>query len=194
MQGHSISKKKDYNILASIGALLTSFEIFDKWSGYLSSVLEGGVDFLQGNGLWQSRLKSYSGIFDKFGKGMIILGSILSWGNSVYNNFNNPNYTTGEAITASFMDAGYYAIKGIGTYFLGKAVGDLAVAAGIFIGAGVVSLTSALGLCVGGALFAGIIVGGVIAIAIAVLGSILLSNLGEWADEKWNEIKRKNFE
>ena len=92
------------------------------------------------------------------------------------------------------MDAVYYGLKGIGTYFFGKAVGDLAVAAGIFIGAGVVSLASALGLCVGGALFAGIIVGVVITIGIVILGSILLSNLGEWADEEWNEIKRKNFE
>ena len=95
MQGHSISKKKDYNILASIGALLTAFEIFDKWSGYLSSGLEEGFNFLGSNGVGIKPLGSISKIFKFFGTGMIVLGSVLSWGNSVYNNFNNPNYTTG---------------------------------------------------------------------------------------------------
>ena len=46
---------------------------------------------------------------------------------SVYNNFNNPNYTIGEALGASAMDAGYYTAKGVGTYYAGIGVGKAAV-------------------------------------------------------------------
>lgn len=117
---------------------------------------------------------------------MIALGSLLSWGNSVYNNFNNPNYTTGEAITASVMDAVYYGFKGIGTYLFGKAVGDLAVAAGISLGGALLLSTGSIFLAVG--------VGAITAIGIAAIGAFAVNYLGERIDDLWEWIKEQIFE
>lgn len=85
-------------------------------------------------GLGIQSFNKYSNMVLKFGKGMIIEGSILSWGSSVYNNFTNSNYTTGEAFGASTMDAAYYAGIGIGTYYVGVGWGIVGTVAIYYLG------------------------------------------------------------
>ena len=117
---------------------------------------------------------------------MIVLGSFLSWGNSVYNNFNNPNYTTGEAITASVMDAVYYGLKGIGTHWLGGKIGAFALYAGISLGGALLLSTGSMLLAVG--------VGAITAIGIAAIGAIAIYYLGEGFNWIYEKIKEWIFE
>ena len=39
------------NILGALGALSTAFGFFDQWSGYISSSLDGGLEFFGTNGI-----------------------------------------------------------------------------------------------------------------------------------------------
>ena len=132
-------------------------------------------------------LGRYSNMVSKFGKEMIIVGSVLSWGSSVYNNFTNPNYTMSEAFCASAMDAGYYAAKGVGTYYAGIGVGKAAVGLGIATGGSAISY---LGVGFAGALT----VGGVVAVAVGFVGAVAIYYLGEVLDYGWSELEKALFE
>ena len=95
---------------------------------------------------------------------MAIAGGIISWGNSVYNNFTNPNYTTCEAFGASAMDAAYYGVTGVLKYKAGLAIGSFAVNAGMAVGTAAVGLAGAIGLGFTGSIIAGLAIGGLVAI------------------------------
>lgn len=123
----------------------------------------------------------------KFGKGMIIAGSILSWGSSVYNNFANSNYTMGEAFGASAMDAGYYAVKGFGTYYAGIGVGKAAVGLGIAAEGAAITY---LGVGFAGALA----IGGGVAVVVGIAGDVAIYYLGELLDYGWSKLKKVLFE
>lgn len=104
----------------------------------------------------------------------------------MYNNFTNPNYTTGEAWVATSMDVVYYTGKGIATYALGNQVGKLAVACGMFAGEFVLGATSSL--------LGAFIVGGVVAVLVGWAGAKVICYLGEKADAFWEKIKKQIFE
>ena len=138
--------------MGGLHALSSAFAFVDQWSGFLSGGLDGGLGYWGPEGFGIQSLGKYSSMVSKFGKGMIIAGSILSWRSSVYNNFNNPNYTMGEAFGASAMDAGYYTAKGVGTYYAGIGVGKAAVGLGIAAGGAAIKY---LGVSFAGALAIG---------------------------------------
>lgn len=124
---------------------------------------------------------------------MAIASGIISGGSSVYNNFTNPNYTTGEAFGASVMDATYYTAKGFGAYWLGSKVGELAVSAGITIGGSIflgAPIAWSAGLVVGLSMAAGELV----AIGIGFAGAVAIYYLGEWIDDGWEWFKKQIFE
>lgn len=83
------------------------------------------------------------------------------------------------------MDATYYTAKGFGVYLLGSKVGELAVSAGITIGASIF-----LGAPV--ALSAGLVVG--LSIWIGFAGAVAIYYLGEWIDDGWEWFKKQIFE
>ena len=179
------------NILGALGTLSTAFGLFDQWSGYLSGGLDAGLAYWGPEGFGFQFLGKYSSALKKFGIGMTIAGNVLSWGSSVYNNFNNPNYSTGEAIGASFMDAAYYTGKGFGTYWLGSKVGELAVTAGIAVGSAVLGAT-AFGTTIG---FVGAFaIGGGVAVLVGIAGAVAIYYLGEWIDDGWEWLKKQIFE
>lgn len=66
------------NIFGALGSLSSAFGLFDKWSGYLSGGLDGGLGYWGTKGFGIKSLSPYSDMINKFGKGMIIAGSILS--------------------------------------------------------------------------------------------------------------------
>ena len=179
------------NILGALGTLSTAFGLFDQWSGYLSGGLDAGLAYWGPEGFGFQFLGKYSSALKKFGIGMTIAGNVLSWGSSVYNNFNNPNYSTGEAIGASFMDAAYYTGKGFGTYWLGSKVGELAVTAGITAGSAALGAT-AFGTTIG---FVGAFaIGGGVAVLVGIAGAVAIYYLGEWIDDGWEWLKKQIFE
>ena len=114
-----------------------------------------------------------------------------AWGNSVYNNFTNPNYTTGEAFVASAMDAAYYTLKGIGTYLLGKLVGKLVFASGIAVGCATLGLTI-FGTTIG--FIGALAIGGAVSLVVGFVGAVAIYYLGEWIDEQWEWCKKQIFE
>lgn len=179
------------NILGALGTLSTAFGFFDQWSGYLSGGLDAGLSFWGPEGFGFQSLGKYSSALKKFGIGMAIAGNVLSWGSSVYNNFTNPNYTTGEAFGASAMDAVYYAGKGFGTYWLGSKVGELAVTAGIAAGSAALGAT-VFGTTIG---FVGALaIGGGVAVLVGIAGAVAIYYLGEWIDDGWEWLKKQIFE
>ena len=182
------------NILGALGTLSTAFGFFDQWSGYIAGGLDGGLGFFGPDGFGFKGLGKYSDALGKFGKGMAIAGGIISWGNSVYNNFTNPNYTTGEAFGASAMDAAYYGVTGWLKYKAGAAIGGLAVKAGMAIGTAAVGLAGAIGLSLTGTLVTGLIVGGIVAIGIGVAGAYAIYYIGGLIDDGWEWLKKQIFE
>ena len=178
------------NILGALGALSTAFGFFDQWSGYISGGLDGGLGFFGPKGFGFSGLRKYSDALGNFGKGMAIAGGILSWSVSVYNNFTNLNYTTGEALGASAMDAAYYRLTGWLKYKAGAAIGGLAVKAGT----AAVGLAGAIGLSLTGTLVTGLIVGGIVAIGIGVAGAYAIYYIGGLIDDGWEWFKKQIFE
>ena len=179
------------NILGALGTLSTAFGYFDQWSGFLSGGLDAGLGYWGPEGFGFQFLGKYSSVLKKFGIGMTIVGSALSWGGSIYNNFTNPNYTTGEAIGASFIDAAYYTGKGFGTYWLGGKVGELAVTAGIAAGSAAVGATI-FGTTIG--FLGAFAIGGGVAVLVGIAGSVAIYYLGEGADWLYEKIKEEIFE
>lgn len=179
------------NILGAFETLSSAFCFFDQWSGYLSGGLDAELGYLGSNGLGFRFLDKYSSILKKFGVGMTIVGNILSCGNSVYNNFTNPNYSTSEAIGASVMDAAYYTGKGFGTYWLGSKVGELAITAGIAVGSAVLG-TTVFGTTIG--FIGAFAIGGGVAVLVGIAGAVAIYYLGELLDYGWSELKKALFE
>lgn len=182
------------NIFGALGALSTAFGFFDQWSGYIAGGLDGGLGFFGPDGFGFKGLGKYSDALGKFGKGMAITGGIISWGNSVYNNFTNPNYTTGEAFGASAMDAAYYGVTGALKCKAGLAIGSFAVNAGMAVGTAAVGLAGAIGLGFTGALIAGLVVGGIVAIVIGAAGAYAIYYIGGLIDDGWEWLKKQIFE
>lgn len=179
------------NILGALGSLSSAFGFFDQWSGYLSGGLDAGLSFGGPEGFGFQFLEKYSSALKKFGIRMAVAGNVLSWGSSVYNDFTNPNYTTGEAFGASAMDAVYYAGKSLGTYWLGSKVGELAVTAGIAAGSATLGAT-VFGTTIG---FVGALaIGGGVAVLVGIAGAVAIYYLGEWLDDGWNWLKKQIFE
>ena len=89
------------------------------------------------------------------------------------------------------MDAAYYAVKGVGTYWLGNKVGQLAVNAGI--AAGSISLgATVFGTTIG---FVGAFaIGGAVTILVAGVGAVVIYYLGESSDVGWEWLKEQIFE
>ena len=176
--------------LSVFGALMSMSYAFGSFSTYadmFSGLADGTLRFFDSRGIGYAGLDSYSDMLSKFGKGMLIAGSILSWGSSVYNNFNNPYYSSEEIFYATMADAGYYALKGVGTYYAGNIVSCVASSAGI-LAAGYSFLY--LGVSFG----VGLVIGGGVALLIGGLGAGLIIYIGDKLDEGWSEIKKWLFE
>ena len=181
------------NIFGALCALSTAFGFFDQWSGYIAGGLDGGLGFFGPDGFGFKGLGKYSSALKKFGKGMAIAGGIISWGNSVYNNFTNPNYTTGEVFGASAMDAAYYGVTGVLKYKVGLAIGSFAINAGIAVGTSILIGAPAVwgaGLVVGLSIAAG----GLVAIGIGLAGAVAIYYIGEGADWLYGKFKEWIFE
>jgi hypothetical protein len=108
----------------------------------------------------------------------------------VYNNFTNPNYTIGEKISASALDATCYAVKGYGTYWLGSQVGTLSVNVGIAVGSVAIG-ANVFGTTVG--LLGSIAIGGGVAVLVGVAGAVAIYYLGEEIDLLYEKIKKEIF-
>ena len=115
---------------SSIAFCFNAFNQFDAWSGFLSGGLDAGWTTLNNATLLYRPYDLYLQRLSAFSEGMIIIGSILSFVASAYNNFNNPNYTLEESIEATLMDAMYIALKAIISWQLGKLLTKIAVASG----------------------------------------------------------------
>ena len=179
------------NILSSVVSLSAAFGFFDQWSGYLSGGLDAGLSFWGPDEIGFQFLGKYSSVLKKFGVGMAITGNVLSWASSVYKNFTNPNYTIGEAVGASAMDAIYYAVKGFGSYWLGSKVGELAVAAGIAAGSAAIG-TTVFGTTIG--FIGAFAIGGGVAFLLGIAGALAIYFLGEKIDDGWEWLKKQIFE
>jgi hypothetical protein len=185
---------KSANILGALGALSNAFAFFDQWFGYISGGIDGGLGFWGLNGLGFENPGKYSDVLGSFGKVMAVAGAVLSWSSSVYNNFTNSNYSIGEAIGASIMDAGYYGITGVLKYKLGLVVGSEAIKAGMALGTSAVGLAGSVGLGFAGSLVVGLSVGTIVAIGIGVAGAYAIYYVGGLIDDVWERVKKQIFE
>ena len=68
------------NIMGGLHALSSAFAFVDQWSGFLNGGLDGGLGYCGPEEFGIQSLGKYSSMVSKFGKGMIIACSILSWG------------------------------------------------------------------------------------------------------------------
>lgn len=176
--------------LSVIGALYSLSYIFDTISiqlDILSGMADGTLRLFDSNGLGYASLDSYSKALSIFGKGMLVAGSVLSWSSSVYNNFNNPNYSSEEILAASVADAGYYTLKGVGTYYAGQGVAFAASSAGILAAWNSI-------LYLGASYGAAVELGGGVAVVVGLLGAGLLLLIGDLLDDGWSAIKKEIFE
>jgi len=159
---------------------LTGLEnVFDKvdfYSDFLSSGAGAGL------GLFKSGIfKKVTGFFDKFGVGMAILGFGVDTLLSGYNNFSNPNLTTGQQWASFGMDIGYNAVKTGAQFALGLGAGKLAGAVGLNVAIGL----AILGMGPVGAALIGIGV----AVAIGAGAMFAIYHGGKWLDEQWKNFK-----
>ena len=152
----------------------------------MSGGVDAGLNYWGPNGFIKS-LGMYSDALSKFGKGMIIGGSILSWHSSVYNNFSNPQYTAGEAFVASALDAAYYTVKGFATYHAGQAVGNAAVALGLAASGAAIAYW-------GVGFMTAFAIGGGVAVLAGFAGAVALYYLGVGVDYLYEELKKWLFE
>ena len=173
--------------IGAISTIISAFSEIDKWSGFASGGIDGAFNFFgYGNGFGFNckGISPLSKGLEYFGNAMLVVGAILDIANSVYNNFNNPNYTRSEALIASGMDAVYYAGKARITYKVSQQVGKLAVKAGFAIG-NAVALKASLGVAIA--------VGGLAAIAIGIVAAVLIYYAGELADSVYEKGKEEVF-
>ncbi|MBR6688153.1 MAG: hypothetical protein IKL77_05325 [Clostridia bacterium] len=179
------------NILGALGSLINAFAFFDQWSSCLSGGLDAGLNYWGPEGFGLQFLGKYSSLLKKFGIGMTVVSNALSLGSSIYNNINNPNYTTAEAIGASFMDAAYYTVKGLGSYWLGNQLGKVAATVGIAAGSAVLG-TTVFGTTIG---FVGALaIGGGVTFLVGMAGAVAIYYLGELIDNGWEWLKKQIFE
>ena len=116
-----------------------------------------------------------------------------AWGNSVYNNSTNPNYTTGEAFVASAMDAVYYRVTRKLKYQAGLAIGSFAINAGIAVGASI--FIGALAMRGAGLVVRlSIAVGGLVAIGIGLAGAVVIYYIEEGLERLYGKFKEFIFE
>ncbi len=177
------------NIFGSLSVLYSAFATFDQISGFVGGGADAGLRFWGPKGFGIPALSKYDSMLGKFGTGMIVIGSVFSWMSSVYNNHTNPNYTGSEAFSASAMDMGYYALKGIGTYGAGIGVGKLAVSSGI--------AASGLAIAIGGTsvgFLGALAIGGSVAVAVGIAGAVAIYYFGEAIDYGWEWFKEQLFE
>lgn len=169
---HRQSTGFSFNLKGAITTFLTSFGYFDQLSGYVSAGLESGVNYLGLMNLGGSVISHFISAMKYYGISMAVASSVLSFGDSVYCNFNNINYTNVEAIGATVMDLGYYTLKGVGSYFFGSALGSFAVEVGLTLG---------------------VVSGGVAAVAIGLFGAIAAYLIWEEVDSRYERAKEKIF-
>lgn len=117
---------------------------------------------------------------------MLVVGSILSWGESVHSNFSNSNYSIAEAIGSSILDAGYFAIKGMLTYGASNLIGKAAIACGTAVGGAAIAY---LGASFGAALA----IGSGVAVIVGVVGAVVIYVLSTIVDGLWNDFKEFIF-
>ncbi len=143
-----------YDLLPPFG----TYAFFDLFATMAMGEATVALDILKGCGVPVSYHKTATKILNKAGIGLSILSSVVYFSNSTYNNFQNPNYSFGESVIATSMDAFYYGCAGFATFAMSDEVAALAVAAGVSVnaylaGAGVVS-----GVAIGAGLFVGVVI------------------------------------
>ena len=182
------------NLFGALYTLSTAFASFDQISSSISGAIEGGASFLGQNGLGFSSVTPYSNALSKYSLTMTLLSSGFSYLSSIYNNFNNPNYSFVEGLLAGNMDARYYTLKTLGNLYAGATVGTLAVKGGAYAAAGGVMVAYALGAGMTGMVAVGIIAGVGVAAIIGVIGAGIICLLGEGVDLFYEEFKKLLFE
>ena len=169
-----------------VNAISSTFEVFDQWYGFFSSAPDAFLNFFGPDGVGIKSLKKYVNGLKCFGTGILVVGAIFSWGESVYSNFSNPNYSTAEAIASSVLDAGYFSVKGVLTYSAGNLIGKAAIACGTAVGGAAIAY---LGASFGVALA----IGSGVAIIVGLAGAVLIYVLSSIADGVWNDFKEFIF-
>ena len=180
-----------FNLLGALSAFSNAFGFFDQWSGYISGGIDGAFGFLGKKGFGFGVFQPYSDLLSNFGKGMAWSSAGLSWINSTYSNFTNPNYSSTEVFLAGILDAGYYYLKAKGTLLASEYIGMWAIKGGLAIGAGAVPIAGALGAGFTGTLITGMLVGGTAAIVIGGVGAIVVYCIGEGLDWLYENLFKK---
>ncbi len=175
------------NALGGLYCLSNTFAFFDMHSGFVSGGADAALSYWGPGGVGLKGLGKYSNTLSKFGRGMLVAGSILSWSSSVYNNFTNAAYTVSEAFAASALDAVYYGAKGVGTYYAGAAMGSFAVAVGAGIGNAAIAYF-------GASFLTAFAVGGGVAFVVGIAGAVAIYYLGVGVDLLYEEFKEWLFE
>ena len=169
-----------------VNAISSAFAILDQWYSFLSSVPDAFLNFFGPDGFGLKSLNKYVNGLKYFGTGMLVVGSILSWGESVHSNFSNSNYSIAEAIGSSILDAGYFAIKGMLTYGASNLIGKAAIACGTAVGGAAIAY---LGASFGAALA----IGSGVAVIVGVVGAVVIYVLSTIVDGLWNDFKEFIF-
>ena len=166
-----------------ISGLSSAHGVVDKVSSYLVGSVDGLLNYAglaKFNG-FQSKLTRYS-------KWLLGIGIGLDLVASAYNNYHNPNLTTGQKWASFGADIGYIGITSALSYGAGTLVTKGAVALGTTV------MGCALGTTIGGVTigFAGAIaIGEVVVVAGIVAGTILIAVVSNAIDNLWEQKKEE---
>ena len=168
-----------------LSGLSSAHGAVDKVSSYLVGSVDGLLSYAgiaKFNG-FQSQLTKYS-------NWLLGIGIGLDLAVSAYNNYHNPNLTTGQKWASFFADVGYIG-----------ATSALAYGAGALVTKGSVALGTAaagyaLGATIGGVTigFAGAIAIGAAVVVIGIVaGTILIAVVSDALDNWWEQKKEEWF-
>ena len=139
----------------------------DKISSYLAGSVDGLLTYMNNPKYkgFHNKLNSYSDWLMGIGIGLDIVSS-------AYNNYMNPNLTSGQKWASFGLDVGYIAV----TSYLSYKAGDLLAKGAVVLGA-----------LVGG------IPGGIIVVVGIVAGTVLIAVISDALDNWWEEKKEEWF-
>lgn len=170
------------NLISGVSAM---HGVVDRISSYLAGSVDGLISYI---GI--PKLNGFQGKLNNYSNWLMGIGIGLDIASSAYNNYMNPNLTTGQKWASFGADVGYIAAKSGLSYLAGTLVTKGSVALGSAVACSLVGASiGGLTIGFGGAILIG---GGVVVLGI-VAGTILIAVVSDALDNWWEKKKEEWF-
>ena len=170
------------NLISGVSAV---HGVIDSVSSYLAGSVDGLISYID-----IPKLNGFQGKLNKYSNWLMGIGIGLDIASSTYNNYMNPNLTTGQKWASFGSDVGYIAAKSGLSYLAGSLVTKGSVALGSAVACSLVGASiGGLTIGFGGAILIG---GGVVVLGI-VAGTILIAVVSDALDNWWEKKKEEWF-